>query len=201
MTRNSKYQITVKESVELMVSRVLEGEPPSLVLESHYDLPERINNSTPVRAYYDSVGKVRFVTPGGVLIPSGMSRRLKTLERYANTRKRAVPIFNNYEGTVGRLHRTVNGMRNVCRATESTQLRLYEPNSKWRSEYTSDDLEDALDRLFSAVASDLGIDDITDEAFIDYSADMMSDAKVPTKFIDSAEKWLKSGARAHKLVF
>lgn len=51
---------------------------------------------------------------------------------------------------------------------------------------TVEDVKKALQQLFSAVASDLGVDDLKDAAFDDYARDTMSGYQVPRDVMDAA---------------
>jgi len=61
---------------------------------------------------------------------------------------------------------------------------------------TTADLERALKDLLQEVGHDLGAEDLSDEAFLDYAGDQMSDAQVPRKMIEAALKWCRDGGTA-----
>jgi hypothetical protein len=73
----------------------------------------------------------------------------------------------------------------------------YRPG-RWQEGMTiEDDIIPALRQLLEGVASDLGVDDMRDDAFIDYARDRLADAKVPHEIIDQAiARIQKTGAKA-----
>ena len=61
------------------------------------------------------------------------------------------------------------------------------------AEDTASDLENALRVLLDEVGHDLGAEDYSDDSFLDYAGDAMSDAGVPDAMIDSALEWRRRG--------
>ena len=67
-----------------------------------------------------------------------------------------------------------------------------------RDVHGESDLDRALGELFRAAAPDLGVSDPSDDAFVDYAGDKMSDAGVPLEVADAALERCR-GARARRL--
>lgn len=67
-------------------------------------------------------------------------------------------------------------------------------HSKWNSNISYEQIQDALIELYEEIANDLRIRSIKDDRFLDYAGDALSDAKVPRELIDKSIKWLKKGA-------
>lgn len=61
-------------------------------------------------------------------------------------------------------------------------------------EDTRDDLESALLALFNQVGHEFDTGDPSDDGFVDYAGDQMSDAGVPVDLIDDMQAWLRRGA-------
>lgn len=71
---------------------------------------------------------------------------------------------------------------------------IHEMYPRWDPEkHDVKQLADALYQLFQSVASDLQIEMMSDEGFVDYASDRMSDARVPSDLIDRAKIWLSNG--------
>lgn len=60
--------------------------------------------------------------------------------------------------------------------------------------YSETDLKAALRELHGALGHDLGSNDPSDDAFVDYAGDVMSDARVPFDLVDEMQAWLRAGA-------
>lgn len=67
-------------------------------------------------------------------------------------------------------------------------------NGKYNSStHTIESVKDAVMTEFNGVASDLGVDDTRDEAFIQYVGDALA-GRVPRETLDQIKAWLASGA-------
>jgi hypothetical protein len=74
------------------------------------------------------------------------------------------------------------------------RLDLHSGRPGWKDgNWDGEDLSGALHQLFGDVASDLGIDDIGDAAFLDQAMDRMYDAGVPVDARNVALAWLEKG--------
>lgn len=65
---------------------------------------------------------------------------------------------------------------------------------RFTAQDTREDLEGALLALFGQVGHEFDTEDPSDDGFVDYAGDQMSDAGVPDDLVDDMQAWLRRGA-------